>query len=552
MLSGVFNRLLRPASPSIHSLDPISIVTWNARALLHKDSKIRQKKVNYLYTNCSNCTYIFIQEAHGDQALLEDALHLLLRSHWCFTNFCEGRGSTLTLVSKTAVPDPSSVVNLCVVPGRVTRTLIVGRDSYFAIWNFHNFGFQSDDLCKIESLFLPDVARAKADPQNFALCALGDFNFSRPDFDRMSYAQPIASRGSGPRPFHNYSPGERFLCKMFEDLVEMEQPRPTHYSHVHNTGSCIDRVLLSFPPWAFPNTFCTFEPLEDPAVLFADGISDHAPSRLCISSKTPTDPHLRPISKEHCKHPLFHAICSSYLQRIPMEELHPFTRCETHKLVIRIAASKVRNYTLRGHPDSIKCKHQTFVSIARAVWLQNRRLAQSLINHSELAALHLFINVDIVTLKDPDMFTQEFEKIKTSLFAERRDEISCMPEDSITKARKKKSKGNALNRLAKLWTPFSKSVILQGVRDEHGKVVRDPAQLFSCLASAWSKTFNSKPFDSVQAQAFLENHCPAYSHNATPPTPQHFVTLLDTSCTAPLDLMGFLIVDGHLQMVLVL
>ena len=117
-------------------------------------------------------------------------------------------------------------------------------------------------------------------------------------------------------------------------------------------------------------------------------------------------------------------------------------------------------------------------------------------------------------------------KIKTSLFAERRDEISCMPEDSITKARKKKSKGNALNRLAELWTPFNKSVILQGVRDEHGKVVRDPAQLFSCLASAWSKTFSSKPFDSVQAQAFLENHCPAYSHDATPPTPQDFANCI--------------------------
>ena len=73
-----------------------------------------------------------------------------------------------------------------------------------------------------------------------------------------------------------------------------------------------------------------------------------------------------------------------------------------------------------------------------------------------------------------------------------------------------------LSRLAKLWIPFGKKLVLEGVIVSGNAIFSEPQKTLA-LGSAWQSTFSSKPFDSVMAQSYLDNLGDFGTYSTTPP-----------------------------------
>ncbi len=61
-------------------------------------------------------------------------------------------------------------------------------------------------------------------------------------------------------------------------------------------------------------------------------------------------------------------------------------------------------------------------------------------------------------------------------------------------------------RLAKLWVPLAKRLLLSGVRLANGTVVKGHSDIFTQLANDWCPTFERKPFDEQAAKLFLDQY----------------------------------------------
>ena len=57
----------------------------------------------------------------------------------------------------------------------------------------------------------------------------------------------------------------------------------------------------------------------------------------------------------------------------------------------------------------------TLSTIARVVWTQSRQLALNLAEHSELAAEHLDIGDQVISIRSQGIFTEAYEKAKLDL-----------------------------------------------------------------------------------------------------------------------------------------
>ncbi|CAK0844461.1 unnamed protein product, partial [Prorocentrum cordatum] len=60
---------------------PLSFATWNARALLHHDLRIRQHKMKYLSQFLSKGTILALQEVHATELELQQDLFKLHIPH---------------------------------------------------------------------------------------------------------------------------------------------------------------------------------------------------------------------------------------------------------------------------------------------------------------------------------------------------------------------------------------------------------------------------------------------------------------------------------------
>jgi len=121
-------------------------------------------------------------------------------------------------------------------------------------------------------------------------------------------------------------------------------------------------------------------------------------------------------------------------KQVRLDRLHVVERIQVHKKIIRIAGAKTRNYLFDCSSSDPKVLHQLFVSIARAVWTQNFKLARTLVERSALAKTHLSINVDSISLHDPVVFHSEFMKLKQVIQNERQTELDALPVHSASQA----------------------------------------------------------------------------------------------------------------------
>ena len=91
---------------------------------------------------------------------------------------------------------------------------------------------------------------------------------------------------------------------------------------------------------------------------------------------------------------------------------------------------------------------------------------------------------------------------KTTLFNE-----VLQDEQATRKIRQRAiAKRKSLQRHAKLWLPFRKTLVLQGVRSPFGKVATCPREMLHELASSWSPFFTQTTIDLDKAVELIDKH----------------------------------------------
>ena len=142
------------------------------------------------------------------------------------------------------------------------------------------------------------------------------------------------------------------------------------------------------------------------------------------------------------------------------ENMPPVPRWTLHKEIIKDAAALVRQDILIQDPDRTFCKSMMAASVSRAVWRQDSVLALLLINRSKLAAAHLAIIYQEVTLKDPVAFSNMVNMAKAEIIGEETADVN--KKDFVDKPGL--AQALARQRRLALWLPSSARLFLTGIR----------------------------------------------------------------------------------------
>ena len=130
------------------------------------------------------------------------------------------------------------------------------------------------------------------------------------------------------------------------------------------------------------------------------------------------------------------------------------------KEIAKIAVDE--HLTLHGHGG--EGASLTLTSIARAVWFADLGLARVLMARSLTARTHIQIQGRSVSIRDPVSFASLVELDHHSTFAQRVAAAEAEEPAGTKKARPKPSYVCAIERMAKLWSPFDKRLVLSGIR----------------------------------------------------------------------------------------
>jgi hypothetical protein len=189
--------------------------------------------------------------------------------------------------------------------------------------------------------------------------------------------------------------------------------------------------------------------------------------------------------------------------------------------MIKAAAQFTRDFMQDFHGETPLVKSQQLSAIARAVWAQNIRLAQSLLRHSELAREYLEIWDNVVRLRDQHHFGNISDNINTALSNDRLNAVVC-----DRRVPDKEAKTKRISEMARLWIPFMRRFVVSGLKVD-ANVIRSEPQLTIACGAAWQPTFNAKPFESEAALSFLRSLGDIGSYTPPhPPTTLHMIGLL--------------------------
>ena len=93
----------------------------------------------------------------------------------------------------------------------------------------------------------------------------------------------------------------------------------------------------------------------------------------------------------------------------------PWTRLDYHKAIVSASAQLVREFIQDCKDTAPSAICMTLSTIAKVVWTQSRLLALNIAEHSELAATHLDIGDQVVSIRSQSLFIEAYEKAKLEL-----------------------------------------------------------------------------------------------------------------------------------------
>eukprot|EP00959_Pyramimonas_sp_CCMP1952_P414620 8687400-Pyramimonas_sp.AAC.1 len=200
--------------------------------------------------------------------------------------------------------------------------------------------------------------------------------------------------------------------------------------------------------------------------------------------------------------------------------LHPYQRRLEHKRLMREAARRVRDSIFRHGAHDNDSKLLIFRSNARAAWRDDIKLAERLVASSPLAAEHLMITSNSVSLSNPSDFAEAFAA-EQNIYSERRPadldrRAQAAPPDGAS-FKHSIAMRRATRRRAALWTPFKRTFKLQGLRlpDSGGshdlgqgveRIVNAQADVFEEFRKHWSPIFQRDLPEHPLVRRYLDEH----------------------------------------------
>ena len=204
----------------------------------------------------------------------------------------------------------------------------------------------------------------------------------------------------------------------------------------------------------------------------------HAPVGCTFSAKPQLPVDQRPIPRHVLDHHhRFPTVLNNLRIAAQLDSLSVPLQLQEFKLLIREAARITRDEILASVADPGTKQLITLASISRAVWHGDKRLARILVNRSALARNHVEFTPGKVVLKRPDEFSSLYDAARADALERRKSAVF--------------SNRSAINRLAKLWTPFGKRLVIHGIRVD-GRVATSESSQLDALSSVWERTFSQK------------------------------------------------------------
>ena len=395
-----FCHLFSPVTGLAHANPIFALISWNCRALFCRDVAKRRAKLNYLLALSRDASVICLQETHGNENSLNKYLGILRTRFWVHHSLLpQAAGGVMILVSKKYATTFSSCPHEVFAPGRISKIQVLGEHSQMRVWNVHNFDISSSELVNFVQALQLDLTWAEGDPLTRSVFLAGDLNFQAAHEVRLPYAAPLnassPTQGVGVRTLPTCPrilDFQRQTTPLLNQLIEITQPLPTHYQSHGSTGSKIDRVFTSNPPWTFPHSTFTFGVVDDPMDLHLKGISDHGALRLTVGKRRSCPKSAQTIAGEIFKHPKFAEFHKRLVEDTRLECLREYDRLLVHKQIIRSAAKQTREYIQDNEPGNNLMLCQNFTTCARAIWSNDVPLARRLIRNTCIGKTFLKID----------------------------------------------------------------------------------------------------------------------------------------------------------------
>ena len=161
----------------------LSLVTWNARALLAGAAKSRSKKIAVFTKLVARYDVVMVQEMHGNRAEMKHVFRHLAKSHWiCASEGCDtATGGVTTFVDKAKFANHVLVKDF-EIPGRLLGVRISARSgplTELVLVNVHDESLELRAKNMLER-YLQGLARRVAQyPILRSAFIAGDFDYDR-------------------------------------------------------------------------------------------------------------------------------------------------------------------------------------------------------------------------------------------------------------------------------------------------------------------------------------------------------------------------------------
>ena len=331
----------------------------------------------------------------------------------------------------------------------------------------HNFGLSTAITSQLVSRIKQAKARCDSNPSSHALCLFGDFNLTPRGSSSISLLDSATISGA----FKNRvlpRPHEHTWNALFDQLIEVDFPIPSHINSASLSLSRINRMFVSLPRSAVSLVKFSAGIRRDPAWYEAKRLSDHAPIFMHLSVFAPKPRQQLRLKPQWCKDPAFKQRLDALCAAVNWEALTLDEQSITLKEFQRDAALFVRDKLFAQDPEDPQCVLMRLSSIARCVWMCDLKLYKILITHSDLAKLHLTLDHGAPALADPTGFEEDVRRLKEADFGCQRKSILNESHSSASQNpmgfNRKKNKLNTVDRLAALWLPKAPRIIIIGSR----------------------------------------------------------------------------------------
>ncbi len=365
---------------------------------------------------------------------------------------------------------------------------MLGNSTAQLHWNIHNHGLSPDDKTKVITLLSNDVAWTRLSPLADFLFLLGDFNARNSQtvlFPYLNSSQAVNGEADSPQ-----IASTLFLQDLGDELLEFIQPFPAHFWPPSKQGTIIDRAVTSVPTFLVPVALWNINMLDDPMALHLRDLSDQAPLVMELQTRRGLPRHSRPISRDVFFIHNFLYFISNFLTVSGLSTCRLTNDFMNTKRVIKRVAELTRQFIQDTESETVAGRVQLLTTITWAFWSNDTSLARRLVTRISLGKEHLNIVNGQVSLSSPLNFNDLVVQV-------RQDHVASQSQLIPTSA-KKTNKAQQLARLAELWIPPKKMLIISGIKS-NGTVYRGDSKR-DVLTKAWAPTFAFRPANEEAAR----------------------------------------------------